>query len=53
MGLIPSLSTVLLQEIEKFNRLLKKMKSSLNDIEDAINGFITMSAELDLMYLSF
>lgn len=28
-GLIPSLSTVLVQEMEKFNRLLARMKSSL------------------------
>jgi len=50
-GLIPSLSTVLLQEVEKFNRLLGKMKSSLVDIGLAIKGFIVMGAELDSMYL--
>ena len=50
-GIIPSLSTVLLQEIEKFNRLLNKMKRSLTDIDLAIKGFIVMSDELDKMYL--
>mmetsp|Transcript_11720 Transcript_11720/g.17902 ORF Transcript_11720/g.17902 Transcript_11720/m.17902 type:complete len:621 (+) Transcript_11720:841-2703(+) len=50
-GLIPSLSTVLLQEMEKFNRLLGVMKRSLIDIEQAIKGFIVMSATLDSMYL--
>jgi len=50
-GLIPSLSTVLLQEMEKFNRLLVRMNKSLNDIELAIKGFIVMSATLDSMYL--
>lgn len=50
-GLIPSLSTVLLQEVEKFNRLLKKMNRSLIDIDLAIKGFIVMSEELDSMYL--
>lgn len=50
-GLIPSLSTVLLQEVEKFNRLLKKMNRSLIDIDLAINGFIVMGEELDSMYL--
>jgi len=50
-GLIPSLSTVLLQEMEKFNRLLKVMKQSLIDIDLAIRGFIVMSETLDKMYL--
>lgn len=52
-GLIPSLSTVLVQELEKFNRLLTVMKKSLVDIDLAINGFIVMSEVLDGMYLSF
>lgn len=52
-GLIPSLSTVLVQEIEKFNRLLTVMKKSLIDIDLAINGFIVMSEVLDGMYLKF
>ena len=50
-GLIPSLSTVLLQELEKFNRLLLRMKTSLIDIDLAIKGFIVMSGTLDFMYL--
>jgi len=50
-GLIPSLSTVLLQELEKFNRLLVRMKTSLSDIDLAIRGFIVMSGTLDSMYL--
>lgn len=50
-GLIPSLSTVLVQELTKFNRLLRKMKQSLVDIDLAIKGFIVMSEELDSMYL--
>ena len=52
-GLIPSLSTVLVQEMEKFNRLLNVMKKSLIDIDLAINGFIVMSEVLDEMYLRF
>ena len=51
IGLIPSLSTVLLQEMAKFNRLLKIMKSSLEQIQLAIEGFIVMSEVLDSMYL--
>lgn len=51
-GLLPSLTTVLLLEMDKFNRLLSTMSRSLKDIEQAIFGFITMSEELDQMYLS-
>lgn len=50
-GLIPSFSTVLLQEMAKFNRLLKTMRQSLIDIDLAINGFIVMSDVLDSMYI--
>lgn len=52
-GLIPSLSTVLLQEVEKFNRLLHVMERTLNDIKAAIEGIIVMTQELDIMYVSF
>ena len=50
-GLLPSLTTVLLQEMEKFNRLLKCMRTSLIDLEKAIFGFILMSETLDDMFL--
>lgn len=46
-NLYPSLTTVLIQEIEKFNRTLKVMKNSLQDIDKAIHGFIVMSEVLD------
>lgn len=52
-GLIPSLSTVLLQEVSRFNRLLTIMRSTLILIKKAIKGFIVMSEELDSMYSSF
>ena len=48
--LIPSLTTVLLHEIERFNNLLKKMKNSMIDLQKAIKGEIVMSQELDDMY---
>lgn len=50
--LIPSLTTVLLHEIERFNGLLKKMKSSMLDLQKAIKGEIVMSQDLDEMYLA-
>ena len=51
-GLIPSLSTVLLHEIERFNKLLTKIKTSLEDLKKAIKGEVVMSEELDEMYSS-
>jgi len=51
-NLLPSLTTVLVQEMEKFNRLLVLMRRSLDDLVQAIGGFIVMSQTLDTMYLS-
>lgn len=50
--LLPSLTTVLCQEIEKFNRLMDTMRKSLIGIDQAIDGFIVMSDVLDKMYVS-
>jgi len=52
-GRLPSLSTVLLQEIERFNKLLDVIHHSLVDLCKAIKGLVVMSAELDGVYLSF
>lgn len=51
-NLLPSLTTVLVQEMEKFNRLLVVMRKTLDDLVQAIGGFIVMSETLDSMYLS-
>ena len=48
-GLLQCLSTVLLQEIERYNRLLLKMSTSLEILAKAIKGLVLMSPELDLM----
>lgn len=48
-----SLSIVLLQEISKFNNLLKKVKKSLQELKRAIKGLAIMSQDLDEMYLAF
>lgn len=50
--MLPSLSTVLLQEMQRFNNLLNVIKSSLLNIQKAIKGIILMSPELDKMYSS-
>lgn len=47
------LTTVLFQEIEKFNKLLRVLHTSLNDLEKAIKGFIVMSEPLEEVYSSF
>ncbi|KAJ8609535.1 hypothetical protein CTAYLR_006023, partial [Chrysophaeum taylorii] len=52
-GLLTPLDTVLKQEIVKFNRLLSRMASSLVELHKAINGFVTMSSDLDHMYTAF
>jgi dynein heavy chain len=51
-GLMQSLSTVLLQEMQRFNTLLSKMKTTLKMLKQAIRGFIVMSEDLDAMYVS-
>jgi dynein heavy chain, axonemal len=48
-----SLATVLGQELVKFNTLLNRMRSSLVDVQRAINGLIVMSSDLDNMYTAF
>lgn len=51
-NLLPSLTTVLVQEMDKFNRLLNRMRASLEDLEKAIHGIMLMSSDLDSMFLS-
>jgi len=51
-GVMDSLGTVLLQEMERFNRLLSTMRRTLIELQRAIKGEVVMSQELDLMYSS-
>eukprot|EP00698_Gefionella_okellyi_P007651 TRINITY_DN186_c0_g4_i1.p1 TRINITY_DN186_c0_g4~~TRINITY_DN186_c0_g4_i1.p1 ORF type:complete len:3955 (+),score=1074.62 TRINITY_DN186_c0_g4_i1:43-11907(+) len=51
-GLMNSLAVVLMQEMDRFNRLLARMRRSLVDIGKAIKGLVVMSGELDRMFTS-
>ncbi|QDZ24237.1 heavy chain of dynein [Chloropicon primus] len=49
-GQANSLGTVLGQEMDRFNRLIKVLNKSLKDIQMAIQGTIVMSGDIDLMF---
>ncbi|KAJ9531756.1 hypothetical protein QJQ45_021904, partial [Haematococcus lacustris] len=51
-GKLNSLSVVLGQEMDRFNRLTSNMASSLAELQKAIKGLVVMSAELEAMYNS-
>ena len=47
-----SLATVLIQEIDRFNNLIRIIFKSLENLNKAIDGIMVMSQELDSMYTS-
>ena len=52
-GRLPSLSVFLNQEIDRFNKLLGVMKSTLDQLRKGIKGLIVMSDALESMYNAF
>ncbi|XP_007947093.1 dynein axonemal heavy chain 6 [Orycteropus afer afer] len=52
-GRLNSLTTVLGQEVDRFNNLLKLIHSSLETLNKAIAGLVVMSEEMEKVYNSF
>ena len=52
-GAFRSLDTVLVQEMDRFNRLIRTMKTTIKDLRKAIKGIVVMSADLEEMFTSF
>nr|XP_050848639.1 dynein axonemal heavy chain 6 [Vespula vulgaris] len=49
-GRIPSFTTVLLHEVDRYNKLLTKIHSSMENLQRAIKGFVVMSEELETVF---
>uniref|UniRef100_A0A4X2KTY7 Dynein axonemal heavy chain 6 n=1 Tax=Vombatus ursinus TaxID=29139 RepID=A0A4X2KTY7_VOMUR len=52
-GRLNSLTTVLGQEVDRFNSLLKLIRTSLQTLDKAIAGLVVMSEEMERVYNSF
>ena len=52
-GAFPSLDTVLIQELDRFNKLVRAKRASLLQLRKAIKGLVVMSAELEAMFNAF
>nr|CAD7569447.1 unnamed protein product [Timema californicum] len=49
-GRLPSLSTVVLQEADRYNKLLVIIHASLDNLQKAIRGFVVMSEALEEVF---
>lgn len=52
-GRLPSLTTVLTQEIDRYNKLLKLIHNSMDQLKKAIIGLVVMSEALEDVYKAF
>nr|XP_055061459.1 dynein axonemal heavy chain 6 isoform X1 [Misgurnus anguillicaudatus] len=52
-GRVNSLTTVLGQEVDRFNFLLHVLRTSLSTLQKAIEGLVVMSEEMEKIYNSF
>ncbi|CAH1962386.1 unnamed protein product [Acanthoscelides obtectus] len=52
-GRLPSLTTVLIQEVDRYNILLKLIHNTLQMLKKAIRGFIVMSEALEEVFKAF
>ncbi|KAJ8245285.1 hypothetical protein GJAV_G00269100 [Gymnothorax javanicus] len=52
-GRVNSLTTVLGQEVDRFNSLLRVLRTSLSTLQKAIAGLVVMSEEMEKIYNSF
>jgi dynein heavy chain len=52
-GAFPSLDTVLIQELDRFNALVRAMRASLALLRKAIKGLVVMSSDLEAMFVAF
>ena len=41
------------QEVDRFNQLVRIIKKSLKDLQNAINGYVVMSMQLERVYTAF
>jgi len=51
-GQLNSLSVVLSQEIDRFNKLTAEMRVSLVELQKAIKGLVVMNSDFELMFQS-
>ncbi|XP_053596859.1 dynein axonemal heavy chain 6 [Microplitis demolitor] len=51
-GRLPSLTTVLLHEVDRYNKLLTNIHASMENLQRAIKGFVVMSEELENIFNS-